>query len=96
MKKYAIFCLFSLILCVSPFILQNKVYAELVGYTINISSQIANDNSGQYVDTDKFNSATNTFTADYSDFIETGSISQKKQQPHLLSLTSGKIPQEIY
>lgn len=75
MKKYAIFCLFSLILCVSPFILQNKVYAELVGYTINISSQIANDNSGQYVDTDKFNSATNTFTADYSYFIETGSIS---------------------
>ncbi len=75
MKKYTIFCLFLLILCLSPCIFQNDVYAELEGYTINISSQIANDSSGQYVDTDKFNSATSTFTADYSDFIETGSIS---------------------
>lgn len=75
MKKYTIFCLFLLTLCVMPYIFQNDVYAELTGYTINITSQIANDDSGQYIDTDKFNSATNTFTADYSDFIETGSIS---------------------
>ena len=72
MKKTTFFCIFLLIFSLSILIFPPAASAEDLSDTGNIYCQVYETSANNYVNTSYFDSSTNTFSADYSLFSNSG------------------------